>query len=634
MARLRRRYKYPANEYIWTMSFSPDGKTLAAGNAAGMILLWNLERLSDPPVNLAEFDAGIWSLAFSPDGQRLAVGATKDDTVHLLDLASPNMSLKFGATDMPALDYIEINQGSPGGVPVAFSPDGTTLAAGSYTGIVRLWDVSVPTKPIQEYHGHEGPVWSIVFSSDGASLASGGEDATVRVWDVSDAGAPPRVLRGHSKQVVTLAFGPDDDTLASGGIDPAIRLWDLRSPDGRAAVLNTDSSIRSLSVDLERMRLVAGIHGQDGLRLWDLRSSGQPRNLFGNYGASKGLAFSPDGLSLGSAVADEVIQVWNLNDLSLPPDVLRGHRGEVRNVAFSSDGSLLSSTGQDHTVRVWRLDNPSKEIAVLSGAKGQWTAPFSPDANIVAIADWDSEAKTGSVNLWNIKDLKTEPVVVRTEMKRWINEITFSLDGGKLAATGREGIIHVEDLGNQGTGGKTLRGHEGMIWSIAFSPDGKHLASGGRDRTVRLWDLEGSGAPSLVLGRHDDAVLKVRFSPDGKYLVSSSKDKSIRLWNLTSVVGTPPVLLYGQEDAVWALAISPDSEILASGGGDKGILLWDLTHPVNMAPLEELVDLICKKVWRNLTIEEWREFVSEDLPYERTCPNLPAHPSAVGDSQS
>ena len=169
-----------------------------------------------------------------------------------------------------------------------------------------------------------------------------------------------------------------------------------------------------------------------------------------------------------------------------------------------------------------------------------------------------------------------------------------------------------------------------MIWSVVFSPDGTRLASGGGDRTVRLWDLAVPGAPSSVLGRHDDAVLRVRFSPDGKYLASSSKDTSIRLWDLSSP-GTPPGLLHGHESAVWALAFSPDSKILASGAEAKGVLLWDLTHPVNTAQLEQLADLVCEKVWRNLTIEEWREFVSENMPYERTCPDLPAHPSVAGD---
>jgi hypothetical protein len=54
-----------------------------------------------------------------------------------------------------------------------------------------------------------------------------------------------------------------------------------------------------------------------------------------------------------------------------------------------------------------------------------------------------------------------------------------------------------------------------------------------------------------------------------------------------------------------------------------------MTHPVMRLPTDGLANLVCEKVWRNLTLEEWRQFVAEDIPYERTCPNLPVHPSVM-----
>ena len=48
--------------------------------------------------------------------------------------------------------------------------------------------------------------------------------------------------------------------------------------------------------------------------------------------------------------------------------------------------------------------------------------------------------------------------------------------------------------------------------------------------------------------------------------------------------------------------------------------------------METLAEMICQKVWRNLTMQEWRQFVSPDIPYERTCPNLPPGEGAPSDA--
>jgi WD40 repeat protein len=617
----------PADDFIYALSFRPDGKALAAADEAGVVFLWDLQRPGDPPVVLAEHEAGAWSLAFSPDGRRLAIGAKRDDTVLLLDLSDPDAGLVFGAAETPVRDPVSEGGFYPGGVPVAFSPDGRTLASGSRRGSVRLWDPSAPTKPVREYRGHEGPVWSLAFGPHGNRLASGGRDAIVKVWDMRDADIPPRVLGGHEKEVVSLAFSPDGETLASGSIDNTVQLWDLSSPGARAVVLRSDlEDVYDVAFSPDGFRL-ASAAPSGGLRLWDLRPSGQPSALPGHDGATTAVTFSPDGEFLGVTV-DQSVRLWKLSDLTAAPTVLQGHTGNVWSATFSPDGKMLSSTSKDDIVKLWRLGSPIEEIAEFP-ATDPWAAPFSPDGKTLATASWNEDIEM-FVRLWDLGELGAEPAILRTEMTRWINEIAFSPDGRRLVATGREGIIHLEDLEHPGAGAEVLRGHEGMIWSVVFSPDGTRLASGGGDRTVRLWDLAVPGAPSSVLGRHDDAVLRVRFSPDGKYLASSSKDTSIRLWDLSSP-GTPPALLSGHESAVWALAFSPDSKILASGAEAKGVLLWDLTHPVNTAQLEQLADLVCEKVWRNLTIEEWREFVSEDMPYERTCPDLPAHPSVAGD---
>ena len=58
---------------------------------------------------------------------------------------------------------------------------------------------------------------------------------------------------------------------------------------------------------------------------------------------------------------------------------------------------------------------------------------------------------------------------------------------------------------------------------------------------------------------------------------------------------------------------SEDSETLASGGaGNSPIILWDLS-------LESWQSRACRVANRDLTQDEWDQFVGSDTPYERTC---------------
>lgn len=166
------------------------------------------------------------------------------------------------------------------------------------------------------------------------------------------------------------------------------------------------------------------------------------------------------------------------------------------------------------------------------------------------------------------------------------------------------------------------------IRSVAFSPNGSTLATGGGDRTIRLWDLRDPEAPPEIVGRHEDVVRRVRFSPEGRRLASASADRDIRLWDLVDRTA-PPAVLSGHDDSVWTLAFSPDGKIPASAGADRKILLWEMTHPLMQMTTRGLIEAVCEKAWRNLTLDEWQQFVGEDIPYERTCPKLPVHPSLI-----
>jgi WD40 repeat protein len=155
--------------------------------------------------------------------------------------------------------------------------------------------------------------------------------------------------------------------------------------------------------------------------------------------------------------------------------------------------------------------------------------------------------------------------------------------------------------------------------SVALSPDGKALASGSDDGAIRLLDLTVSVAPLQVLYGHKASANSVVFSPDGQTLASGSNDGTIRLWSLT-FPEAEPIVIHGDKGTagISSVAFSFDGQTLASGSNDGTIRVWIL--------LEELVEVGCSMVQRNLTWEEWQRYL-RDEPYRQTCPNLPPHPS-------
>src|SRR5207248_767269 len=68
-------------------------------------------------------------------------------------------------------------------------------------GTVRLWDMSTRQQIGRPLTGHTDAVVAAAFSPDGKSLATGSYDGTIRLWNVSTHRQIGRTLNGHAGEV-------------------------------------------------------------------------------------------------------------------------------------------------------------------------------------------------------------------------------------------------------------------------------------------------------------------------------------------------------------------------------------------------------------------------------------------------
>ena len=520
-----------------------------------------------------QFEAIVWS----PDGRFLA--AATDLRIWLWDPSSGRL-LRTLAGQRQSVSSL------------AFSPNGTLLASGSYDGTVRLWQPQ-SGEPLRLLEGHESLVASLAFSPDGTLLASGSWDNTVRLWQFDSGRRRHRVLKAHAGSVNCVAFSPDGKILASGSDDQSICLW-TPSSGRRPRILEAhQDTISSVAFSPDGETLASASHDRT-IRFWEPSTGALLYTLQKEDTSSANcVAFSPDGTWLVSADLDERVRLWDRSSRQLVR-TLTGHQSNIECVAFSPDSKTIASGSWDHTVRLWDTATGQLLLTLEGHSNLAYSAAVSPNGEIVATGTDDArvclwDARTGALtcnvgaysgevqsvafspdgtilafSCWSKVQLLSVQTGLVTHTLEFdglsVYSVAVSIDGTLIASGTSDGAVWLWDA-SRGRMRERLKGHTEAVRTLAFSPNGKLLASGSGDGTIRLWRLR-TGAQIRVLDGHTAGVDSITFSPDGNRLASGASDGTVRLWSIPK--GIPIFTLEGHLTRVRKVAFSPDGSCLAS----------------------------------------------------------------------
>ena len=429
----------------------------------------------------------VTGLNFSPDGRLLATSGINSSQVKLWEVAT-GRELRTLVASSGGGTFTQIS----GVRSVAFSRDGTMIAAGAMDGSIKIWDVA-SGRELRSIAGQSSDgdnftgVYALAFSGDNRTLVS--HSLSVKFWDLSSG----RMLRELESVAV------------SGGMNESFAL----TPDGSQVVLAVSDPTKSGESPVKFIEMATGR---------EVRSVNLPDGL--KQTQNSRLKVTPDGRLLAAAEeyydrTSRRLKLWDV--LAQKGRVLFDiPESKTAFSAFSADGRMLS-TALGNTVKLWDTTMASElQVIEVPNRFAQampeslvFATAFSPDGKLVATSSPDSR-----IFLWDTSTGR--PTLTLTGHANPAYEAAFSADGTRLFSGGKT----IWDVATgRGLRASRLNSLDGLG---LLSGDGRLLAVRRlHDKRVELYDATTQKLLHTLAPAEQASVDHIAFSPDGRLVATT-----------------------------------------------------------------------------------------------------------------
>ncbi|MCT7972519.1 trypsin-like peptidase domain-containing protein [Laspinema olomoucense] len=235
------------NSEVNSLAISPNKQILVSGDQQGQAIIWNLRTGQIANTITRSPSNPITSVAITGNGQTLITGSNQG--IELWDINTGRLVLTLPESG-------EANA-------IAISPDSRTLVSGHLDNTVKVWNLLNGNLVHTLEAGEPGfIVESVAISPDGQTIA-GGTYREIRLWN-RERGIRQRTIVAHCDlcYVYDLAFTPEGEAIVSTSED-GTKIWNI----AEGTLLRTiDGSAKTLALSGDRTLILGG----DTLRIWQV----------------------------------------------------------------------------------------------------------------------------------------------------------------------------------------------------------------------------------------------------------------------------------------------------------------------------------------------------------------------------